>query len=181
MKHIIRFFFNIYFSHTFQHLGYNTKINPTSWINTKKQISIGHDCFIGKWCHISIVEPATLTIGNYVGISPYVKIFGGDHNYGVVGKWHTEVKEGGDNIPIVIEDDVSIGAGAIILKGIKIGEGAVVAAGAVVTKSIPPYTIWGGNPARKIGTRFSRGDLARHLEIIGSKYKIEDLEQYFPA
>lgn len=52
--------------------------------------------------------------------------------------------------PIVIEDDVFIGAHSIILKGVNIGQGAIIAAGSVVTKSIPAYETWGGNPAKKI-------------------------------
>ncbi|TVR14533.1 MAG: acyltransferase [Balneolaceae bacterium] len=54
------------------------------------------------------------------------------------------------NKPVFIEDNVWIGCRSIILKGVTIGEGAVVAAGSVVTKSIPPYTIWGGAPAKFI-------------------------------
>lgn len=53
--------------------------------------------------------------------------------------------------PVVIEDEVFVGAGAMILKGVTIGNGAVVGAGAVVTRDIPPGEIWAGNPARKIG------------------------------
>ena len=55
--------------------------------------------------------------------------------------------------PIEIADNVWIGANAVILRGVTIGQGAVVAAGAVVTKKIPPNEIWGGLPARKIGER----------------------------
>ncbi len=54
--------------------------------------------------------------------------------------------------PITIEDDAFIGARAIVLKGVRIGQGAVVAAGAVVAKDVAPRTIVGGNPARPIGT-----------------------------
>ena len=53
--------------------------------------------------------------------------------------------------PVVIEDDVFIGARAIVLKGVRIGKGAVIGAGAVVTKNVPEFTIVAGNPARKIG------------------------------
>jgi len=50
--------------------------------------------------------------------------------------------------PVVLEDDAFIGAESLILKGVTIGKGSIVAAGAVVTKSVPPGEIWGGNPAR---------------------------------
>jgi acetyltransferase-like isoleucine patch superfamily enzyme len=55
--------------------------------------------------------------------------------------------------PVVIEEDCWIGSHAVILKGVTIGAGAVVAAGAIVTKDIPPYTIAAGVPARVIGER----------------------------
>jgi acetyltransferase-like isoleucine patch superfamily enzyme len=181
IRSIFQKLYYLYCKIQFRSLGTNTRINPTAWISRKKNISIGHDSFIGKACHISIVKPSTLSIGNYVLISPYVKMFGGDHNFGMVGKRFITILEGGSNIPIVIEDDVMIGAEAIILKGIRIGEGAIVAAGAVVTKDIPPYTIWGGNPARKIGTRFTRDQLVQHLQLVGSNYKIDDLAEHFPA
>ena len=54
---------------------------------------------------------------------------------------------------VVIENDVWIGSGAIILQGVHIGNGAIIAAGAVVNKDVPPYTIWGGVPAKQIKTR----------------------------
>ena len=56
--------------------------------------------------------------------------------------------------PTVIETDAWIGCGAILIAGVRIGRGAIVAAGAVVTKDVPPYEIHGGTPARKIGDRF---------------------------
>jgi acetyltransferase-like isoleucine patch superfamily enzyme len=63
---------------------------------------------------------------------------------------------GRDNLkPTAIEDDAWIGCGAILMSGVRVGRGAIVAAGAVVTRDIPPYEIHGGVPARKIGERFS--------------------------
>ena len=180
IKKLLQKLYFFYCRTQFKSLGPGTRINPTAWISKKKNISVGRGSFIGKKCHISVVKPSSLTIGEYVIISPYVKMFGGDHNIRTVGKYLLAVTTGGPNLPIVIEDDVMIGADAIILKGLTIGEGAIVAAGAVVTKSIPPYTIWGGNPAKKIGTRFSRDELIQHLKLMGSKYRIEDLEQNFP-
>lgn len=57
--------------------------------------------------------------------------------------------------PIIVKDDVWIGFGSFVLSGVTIGQGAVVAAGSVVTKDVPPYAIVGGNPARVIRYRFS--------------------------
>jgi acetyltransferase-like isoleucine patch superfamily enzyme len=54
---------------------------------------------------------------------------------------------------IVLEQDVWLGSSVVVLKGVRIGQGAIVGAGAVVTKSIPPYEIWAGVPAKKIGER----------------------------
>ena len=63
------------------------------------------------------------------------------------------ISQGIDVRPVVIEDDVWIGHGATVLKGVRIGRGAVVAAGAVVTRNVEPYTVVGGVPARLIGRR----------------------------
>ena len=60
------------------------------------------------------------------------------------------------NQPVVIEDDVWVGANVTILKGVTIGHGSVVAAGAVVTKSCPPYSIIGGVPAKVLRRRFEK-------------------------
>ena len=59
----------------------------------------------------------------------------------------------GEHLPIIIGDYVWVGVNATILKGVKIGDGAVVAAGAVVVEDVPPYTIVGGVPAKIIGQR----------------------------
>ena len=64
--------------------------------------------------------------------------------------------------PVVIEDDVWVGANVTILKGVTIGHGSVVAAGAVVTKSCPPYSIIGGVPAKLIKMRFTDDDIKEH-------------------
>ena len=83
--------------------------------------------------------------------------------------WHGER---GDNGVTIIEDDVWIGTGSIIMSGITIGRGSIVAAGAVVTKSIPPCEIWGGNPAKKIKNRFNNTeDIEKHLKSINYNHK----------
>lgn len=84
--------------------------------------------------------------GNDVSIGPEASILTLGHDPQSPGF----TDKGGD---VIIGDRVWIGYRALILPGVEIGEGAVVAAGAVVTKSVPPYTIVGGNPAQKIGDR----------------------------
>ena len=91
--------------------------------------------------------------GKYVLVAHEVSIQGGDHRFDVPG---TPICFAGrPEMPeTVIEDDVWIGHRAILVAGVRIGRGAVVGAGAVVTKDVEPYAIVGGVPARKIGERF---------------------------
>lgn len=117
-----------------------------------------------------------LKIGNYVSIADGVLFsLGGNHDvnsstlypYKVMflGKKVEAISKG----PIVIEDDVWIGEGAHILSGVTIGQGAVVAARAVVSKDVPPYTIVGGVPARVIKKRFTESQTNYLNEIDFSK------------
>jgi acetyltransferase-like isoleucine patch superfamily enzyme len=119
-------------------------------------LSIGDRCFIGKGL-MSIAE--SLVIGNDVMISWGVTIT--DHNshslkfserQSDVLNWHKGGKDWSTvkNQNVVIEDKAWIGFNAILLKGIKIGEGAIVAAGSVVSKDVPAYTIVAGNPATMV-------------------------------
>lgn len=87
-----------------------------------------------------------ITIGKNTNISSYVKIITGSHDI-------DDPNFTADFRPVVIGDYVWLGTGAIVLQGVTIGDGAVVAAGAVVTKDIPPYEVWGGVPAKYIRKR----------------------------
>jgi maltose O-acetyltransferase len=87
-----------------------------------------------------------LTLGRNVSISEGVMIFSLEHDPNSA----TFENRGA---PVVIHDRVFIGARAIILPGVTLGEGAIAAAGSVVTHDVPPYTIVGGVPAHPIGTR----------------------------
>jgi acetyltransferase-like isoleucine patch superfamily enzyme len=112
-------------------------------IYAPEQLEMGDEVDIGEFTHIR--ANGGVRIGNRVLIASHVVITSRAHpvtlpRYGVI-----------EDAPIAIEDDVWIGAGAIILPGVTVGRGAVVAAGAVVTKSIEPYTIMGGVPAKQIG------------------------------
>jgi acetyltransferase-like isoleucine patch superfamily enzyme len=118
-----------------------------------------------------------LTIGRYCSIADKVEILlGGNHRIdwgttypfsALTGLWPTAPKTDdyhssrGD---VTIGHDVWLGSGAIILSGVTIGHGAIVAAHAVVTKDVPPYAIVGGNPAKIIRHRFDEASVAALLE-----------------
>ena len=111
---------------------------------------------------------ASLTIGKKVIFGPHPTIITGDHRIDVVGKYIMDSKEKlpENDAPVVIEDDVWIGANVTILKGVTIGRGSVVAAGAVVTKSCPPYSIIGGVPAKVLKMRFSAEAIKIHEKLL---------------
>ncbi|MFA5828090.1 MAG: acyltransferase [Candidatus Shapirobacteria bacterium] len=118
------------------HIGANF-FNP-------ENITIGHDTIIGDHCFLD--GRASLTIGSHVGIASQVLIYNDEHDI-------NSPDYGNSFGPVTIEDYVFIGPRVIILPGVKIGRGAVIAAGAVVTKDIPALEIWGGVPAKKIKNR----------------------------
>ena len=113
-----------------------------------------------------------LYIGNYCSIADNVEfLLGGEHNTDTISTYpfkvqnfgfDREAKSKGD---IIIKDDVWIGKNAIIFSGITIGQGAVIAAGAIVTKDVEPYSIVGGVPAKIIRYRFDRDIITKLVEI----------------
>ena len=107
-------------------------------------ITIGNDTIIGD--HAFLDGRASLKIGNHVDIAAHVLIYNSEHNINSEGFDPREE-------PVEIADYVFIGPRATILPGVKIGKGAIVAAGAVVTKDVASFEIVGGIPAQKIGER----------------------------
>lgn len=113
-----------------------------------------------------------LRIGNFCSIGPYVQfILSADHNTKTISSYpfKTKVlnlgKEGLSKGDIVIDDDVWLGANVIVLSGVHVGRGAIVAAGAVVDRDISPYSICGGVPAREIKKRFSDKVIGKLMKI----------------
>ncbi|MGS3186349.1 DapH/DapD/GlmU-related protein [Aeromonas taiwanensis] len=137
-------------------------LGERSWIASdvllRGAISIGYDSSINPGTHIV----GKVKIGNATRIAGLVSIYGFNHG-------HNDVTKLIKNQPITmvgvsIGPDVWVGAGAIILDGVSIGDHSIVAAGAVVTKSFPPYSIIGGNPAKRIKDRRKYPLANFHLE-----------------
>lgn len=143
----------------------------SSDIKGLKNLSIGDGTSIPKGSTLYCTE-APLTIGKKVIFGPRPTIITGDHRIDIIGKHiidvtvHEKLPE--NDLPIVIEDGVWIGANVTILKGVTIGRGSVVAAGAVVTKSCAPYSIIGGVPAKLIKMRFTPEEIIQHEKELTS-------------
>jgi len=117
------------------------------------------------------VVQCNIRFGNHVLIAPDVAFVGrNDHRIDVVGKTIWDSPRGVAQVTTV-EDDVWIWYGAIVLSGVTIGRGSVVAAGAVVASDVGRYSIVAGVPAREIGKRFSDDEIQLHEEMLGVQLK----------
>jgi virginiamycin A acetyltransferase len=132
-------------------LGYKSYINPPHFSGQ----------YHGATVKGTSVEP-DVKIGRYTSIGKNLQLVMYHHDYTAVST-HPLFSNGFSRGNIIIGNDVWIGMNATILDNIEIGDGAVVAAGSVVTKSVPPYAIVGGNPARIIKYRFSPEIIERML------------------
>lgn len=134
-----------------------------------RDITIGDHVIIGAGA-VLMCTRQPIRIGDHVMFGPGVTVITGDHRMDCVGVYMSDLKDADklpeNDAPVVFEGDNWIGANATILKGVTVGEGAVVAAGALVTKDVAPYTIVGGVPARYIKDRFTPEELTRHKELL---------------
>ena len=133
-------------------IGKNSHIFMDAWFDSKKNFQLGNNSVINQKCRLD--NRGKITIGDNVSISAEVCILTADHDL--------QTSDFAGRIrPVNIEDYVFIGTRAMILPGVNLGKGCAVAAGAVVTKSVSPFTIVAGVPAKPIGKRQS--DLQYHL------------------
>jgi acetyltransferase-like isoleucine patch superfamily enzyme len=114
------------------------------------RLVIGDHVFVGAGCEFNFKRG--ITIGSHCLIASGCYFIDHDHQ-SARRDVPMGTQSGGPEAPVTLENDVWIGANAVLLKGVTIGKGAIVAAGAVVRDSIPAYEIWGGVPAKKIGER----------------------------
>jgi maltose O-acetyltransferase len=119
------------------------------------KLTIGDRVYVGRNTFVGVYQP--ITIGEYVLIGAYCYIISANHN-----STRRDVPicdQGYVGAPVQICRGAWLGTHVVILPGVTIGEGAIVGAGSVVTKSVPPYQIWGGVPARFIKERPGEGTL----------------------
>jgi maltose O-acetyltransferase len=125
-------------------IGQNSTIEPPFYCSYGQNIHIGDHVYLNLLC--TILDCNEVHIGHHVMIGPAVQIYTAAHLL------QAEARIQGWEVakPIVIEDNVWLGGGAILLPGVRIGRNAVVGAGAVVSRSVPANTVVAGNPARVI-------------------------------
>lgn len=156
-----------------KHCGKGVYIRPmSSDFKGLENLSIGDGTSIPKGSTFYCTK-APLTIGKKAIFGPHPTIITGDHRIDVIGKHLIDVTDAEklpeNDLPVVIEDGVWCGANVTILKGVTIGRGSIIAAGAVVTRSCAPYSIIGGIPAKLIKMRFTPE------EIIAHEKKLEEI------
>ncbi len=136
----------------FKKIGFPVFIQYNCHFYYPKKIEIGNHVYINHSCDFG--GNGGIKIGNYVLVGPYVFITSETHEHEdlKIPIYHQSTKKK----KVVIEDDVWIGTKAVILPGLTIGKGAIIGAGAVVTKNVPPYAIVGGVPAKVIKYRNSQ-------------------------
>jgi acetyltransferase-like isoleucine patch superfamily enzyme len=154
----------------FASCGKNVVFYPTKSYFYYKTIEIGNNVYIGPGAMFLAADSA-IKIADKVLFGPNVSIVGGNHSTHIIGKFMADYDKNIDKLseddqPVIIETDVWVGSGAFILNGVKINRGAIIAAGAVVNKEVPPYAIVGGVPAKIIKYRWSDEDILKHEEIL---------------
>lgn len=138
---------------------------------------IGDQLVIGKFCAIASGATFLLNGGNHqtetLSTFPF-GIFGGGWEAALPETWPHK----GD---IVVGSDVWIGQGAVLMPGVRVGHGAVIAARSVVTSDVPPYAIVGGNPARIIRLRRPESEIARLLALAWWDWPVERISRHVRA
>ena len=151
----------------YQHRGKCSKIHRSVRMDTPpyRKFSLGDYSVVESYCcinnavgdviigdhtrvglHNTVIGP--VTIGNHVNLAQGITVTALNHNF--ADKDHRIDEQGVSTHPVMIGDDIWIGANAVILPGVTIGNHSVVAAGAVVTKDVPPHSLVAGVPAKKI-------------------------------
>lgn len=156
----------------FASFGTNIEFSPYDSIFTYENIYLGNNVSIGYHADF-VATRSKIIIGDHVIFGPHVAIRGGDHRVDIIGRYIDSVtdteKLPENDLNVIFEGDNWIGMNTVILKGVTIGKGSIIGAGSVVTKTIPPYSIAVGVPAKVIKQRFTEEEIKMHEKLLEKK------------
>ena len=142
---------------SFAACGDNVTLGRHSEVAGAGNIYFGHDVYLGPRATL-LTTRAKIHVGDYVMSGPNLTVITGDHRIDILDRPMMTLADE-DKLPendqdVIIGDDVWMGSGVTVLKGVCVSDHCVIAAGSVVTKNVEPeYSIWGGVPARCLGSR----------------------------
>ncbi len=174
LQYIADKFWAFFIKRSMGHCGKNVMIKPTTSVfKGIENFYISDDVRIARYAVIYSTK-AKVIIGSKVGIAPYLKIITGNHRIDRIGHFMFDGdydKRPEDDQDVVVEGDSWFGVNVTILSGVTIGRGSVIAAGAVVNKSCPPYSIIGGVPAKVLKYRFTVEEAMEHERLLYPEHK----------
>ncbi|WP_286797312.1 hypothetical protein [Pandoraea sp. 64-18] len=152
--------------HPWVKYGRNVHVQSSAvFYSPNKICRMGNNVGIGHYCILN----TDIEIGNDVMLAAHVGLIARDaHTIDNLGVPMFEAPRG-DKFKIVVEDDVWIGYAAIVLSGVTIGRGSVIAAGSLVAHDVPPYSIVAGSPARVVKMRFTPEQIAEHERLLARR------------
>jgi acetyltransferase-like isoleucine patch superfamily enzyme len=163
---LLRFLLNAYlfkFKYYWVECALLNVVHPSIYIFTpnkkfqcKGRVGIGRNC----------IFQTDIIVGQDVMIAANCSFIARDaHKFNMVGITMNNSGRG-DNYEIILEDDVWVGLGSIILSDVVVGRGSIIAAGSVVTKDVKPYSIVAGNPAKILKNRFNKDEIEQHEKLL---------------
>lgn len=169
----IRIYYIIFKNYRFLKVGKKFSCGRGTIFYAKNRITLNNNVYIGRYCNIE----CDCEIGNDVLIANNVGFIGrNDHDFREVGvpiRFALSIRDKGYTVvdgKIIIGDDVWIGYGATILSGVRVGEGAIISACALVLDDVSSFTIVAGQPAKAIGVRFNDDEIILHKNKCRQKY-----------
>lgn len=175
-----------YFGYSRKRFGY---IAPDSFITPPIKITKPENCYLmgnNTLRDAVILNPnARFVLGKGSGVAEGLKVATGNHAH-LVGRFFLSITEAekpeGYDQDVIVQEDVWIGMNVTLLSGVTVGRGAIIAAGAVVTKDIPPYCIAGGVPAKPIKFKWTIEQIMEHESVLypeSERFSRADLEKIF--